>query len=824
MPRELTKRREILDAVGRVEIISDLLERQQGHFTHELDLEVIAYGRNYNGKKVGPYVRLLVYEPGEEVVRQGDWGGNTFFIPVEGKLDVSVSDGEGGEERVGEISAGVSFGEMSVLAGVPRNATVRAALEGSTVLEVTRPALRLLRKLPRFGRQLDQTYRKHGLGRTLAEVRQVTGDVFDDALIERLGRAARFVVYGKHHVLFREGDPVDRVYFVRDGWVRRVSGHADAAVGVSALAAGLDAGAAIDFLGAGNCLGLEGVAADTEWAYTATVLQRTEVFEVSIPHLRADPSLRDAVERAFRDFSDVDEDPRPAPAEDRRATAATEREIATGVIDGTNLLVMDMDKCVRCGNCSLACHKVHGQSRLLRRGIHIERPARLGGNSAEHVLSPSVCMHCQDPECLTGCPTGAIGRFEGGQIDINPQTCIGCGDCATQCPYNAISMIPRRASAPQPPSWRTRASALLKLAPPQMPASVTETENLLAAKCNLCDNTPMNPKSARGHRYSCEENCPTGALVRVNPREYFAEAGARIGLVYRDRTHAIGRNIHKRDTPALLWHVFGILLTLAVAFAFARWLMRTGLDELLGASSWLTIRWLTGFVGLAALALVMTYPVRKQIYRRRAGPLRYWTLMHVYAGLVAGVVLLMHGGRSTGGLLTSLLMVSFDLTILTGLLGVACYLVLPRVMTSIEGEPLLVEDLRARRDELREQLGRIGAETDASLRELVARRVRRRFLSLPFLLRQYVRREDLKTLLAEAREEFEAEAAALPGTQSRRTLLEAVETAVTLRRVESLVYLHQLLKLWLAPHVVATSLMLALMIVHIIQVVFFAVR
>ena len=49
-------------------------------------------------------------------------------------------------------------------------------------------------------------------------------------------------------------------------------------------------------------------------------------------------------------------------------------EIETGVVDGVNLLVMDMAKCIRCGNCSLACHKVHGHSRLVRRGIHIERP------------------------------------------------------------------------------------------------------------------------------------------------------------------------------------------------------------------------------------------------------------------------------------------------------------------------------------------------------------------------------------------------------------------------------------------------------------------
>ena len=100
----------------------------------------------------------------------------------------------------------------------------------------------------------------------------------------------------------------------------------------------------------------------------------------------------------------------------------------------------------------------------------------------------------------------------------------------------------------------------------------------------------------------------------------------------------------------------------------------------------------------------MAYPARKQIYRRRAGALRYWMLAHVYTGIVAGLLLLLHGGRHTGGLLTSLLMISFDLVILTGLFGIACYIIVPRIMTSIEGEPLLIEDLRARRDELRETL------------------------------------------------------------------------------------------------------------------------
>ena len=235
------------------------------------------------------------------------------------------------------------------------------------------------------------------------------------------------------------------------------------------------------------------------------------------------------------------------------------------------------------------------------------------------------------------------------------------------------------------------------------------------------------------------------------------------------------------------------------------------------------MRWITGIVGLVGIAAVMTYPLRRQVYRRRAGALRYWMLMHVYLGVAAGLVLLLHGGRTTGGLLTSLLMISFDAVIVTGVFGTLVYLIAPRIMTSIEGEPLLVEDLRARREELRETLAEIGQRGSERLREFIRRKVRGRVFSFRYLLRQYLRREELTQLLAAARETYESEARGLD-PESRRLLLEAVEATVTLRRVDSLIYLHQLLKLWLAPHVVATSLMLALMLVHIIQVVFFAVR
>ncbi|HLL75170.1 MAG TPA: cyclic nucleotide-binding domain-containing protein [Pyrinomonadaceae bacterium] len=870
MPRQVKHHTEILEAIGRVPIISELVERgdahghggdtdgengnghtsahaegahgpesegrggeggggvanQTGPFKYELDLDVIAYGRNYNGKKVGPYVKLFIYEPGEEVIRQGDWGGNTFYVVVEGSLDVYVADDAGGTKKVGELPQGTSFGEMSILAGVPRNATCKVP-DGrtATVLEITRPALRLLRKLHRFGSALDTTYRKHGLGRTLVDVQQAAGDRFDKDLLKQLGEAARFVVYGKGHVMHEEGDAVEKVVFLKNGWVRRVRGMkvlADAAEVVSAI----EKSEGVDFLGAGNCLGLEGLGggdANARWGYTATVLTRTEALEIDVDTLRNNPRLLAAVRDSFSAFSLADDDVKIDRREDLRALAAAEKEITTGLVDATNLLVMDMDLCVRCGNCSMACHKVHGRSRLLRRGIHVVRPTRLGSSSTQHVLAPSVCLHCQDPECLTGCPTGAIGRMSDGQIDIDTKTCIGCGDCAVQCPYSAISMIPRKAPAAVPQTWKDRARSWISLAPPTPPAEVTETEDLLAVKCNLCNNTPLNPKGAKRHAYSCEENCPTGALARVNPREYFDEVRGRVGLIFQDQTHAIGRNIHRRDPLYKLWNVGGIIVTLLLAAATVWGMMRYGLDGRLGGT-WLTVRWLTGIVGLVGIAAVMSYSARKQVYRRRAGPLRYWLLLHVYAGVAAGILLLLHGGTSTGGLLTTALMLSFDLVILTGLFGTAAYIIAPRVMTSIEGEPLLVEDLRARRDELRTQLATIGQQSGPDLRDLVKREVRRRFLSFGFLLRQYLRRENLDDLLRHARKEVQGQADSLSDTDSRRLFDEAVEATVLLRRADSLIYLHQLLKLWLAPHVVATALMLVLMLVHIIQVVFFAVR
>ncbi|HEX5703116.1 MAG TPA: cyclic nucleotide-binding domain-containing protein [Pyrinomonadaceae bacterium] len=845
MPKVDTTPEAILEAVKKIDIVSELLDEKNKN-----NLKMIVEGKVSGGKQIGPYARLLTYDAGEVIMAEGEWGGNTFYLSVTGDLDVFVKDESGAHKKVARIPPGACLGERSVLAGIPRNATIKVPQDGgaATVLEMVRPALRLLRSLKKFAEKVDDSYRNHGLANAIGKLQEETGSALTPLDLVSLGNISQFMAYGKHHLLVQEGMPIDRIFLIRSGWVRRVRGvpiYAD-------ITESTAPGSLVpeDFLGSGNCLGLEALQGQKTWAYSAALMQRTELLEIPLASLQAEPELCQRLGKAFGALSQADDDTGLTAQQNGRQLAAAEKEIATGIVDGVNLLVMDMDLCVRCGNCSLACHKVHGQSRLLRRGIHIQRPVDLKSNREQHVLVPSVCMHCKDPECLTGCPTGAIFRDLGGQVDINPVTCIGCFDCATQCPYNAISMVPRDGEPVVAGGLMTRLRMLFGSSAP--PVAVLEVEakpesgtvpavgaatapqaapkpaakpedDMVAIKCNLCEHTPLNPEGAKRPAYSCEENCPTGALVRVNPQEYFDEVEKTLGLVFRDQTHAIGRNIHKSDPKAKAWHVIGGLLVLALSALMGWMAWRYGFNESL-RGGWLTMRWLTGLVGLGGIAIVMTYPLRKTIYRRRAGALRYWLLAHLYFGALAGIVLLMHGGSHGGGILTMTLMIAFDVVILTGLFGLAAYFIAPRILTSIEGEPLLIEDLEARRAELSQEITDITGKAEGNARELIERKMRGHFFSLGYLLRQYTRREALTASLAQGRLKFRNELAAIEDKAQRTAALKALERMATLRRVDTLIYLHRLLKIWVAPHVVSTSVMLVLMIAHIVQAVFFNVR
>ncbi len=109
------------------------------------------------------------------------------------------------------------------------------------------------------------------------------------------------------------------------------------------------------------------------------------------------------------------------------------------LMQGQNLLLLDLDKCTRCDECVKACVATHddGVTRLVRDGLRFE-----------NYLVATSCRACMDPLCMTRCPVGSIRRKATLDIVIE-DWCIGCGNCATDCPYGNINVVQVQDPRPQ---------------------------------------------------------------------------------------------------------------------------------------------------------------------------------------------------------------------------------------------------------------------------------------------------------------------------------------------------------------------------------------
>jgi Fe-S-cluster-containing hydrogenase component 2 len=166
-----------------------------------------------------------------------------------------------------------------------------------------------------------------------------------------------------------------------------------------------------------------------------------------------------------------------------------------GLIQGQKLMVVDLDRCTRCGDCVSACVKAHddGNTRLY-----------LDGPRFGNYLVPLSCRKCLDPVCMIGCPVGSINRGENGEIIIR-DWCIGCSLCADQCPYGSIQITPLARSI----ELSARQRELLPL-----DTTVKEVTHR-AVVCDLCSSLATGP--------ACVYACPHDAAIRVNASLFFAQ-------------------------------------------------------------------------------------------------------------------------------------------------------------------------------------------------------------------------------------------------------------------------------------------------------------
>ena len=117
-------------------------------------------------------------------------------------------------------------------------------------------------------------------------------------------------------------------------------------------------------------------------------------------------------------------------------------------------LVIDLDICVGCHACAVNCKEWNSGGHMAPltdlnaygeapRGvwfnrIHTFEVEAENGTCGRTVHFPKSCLHCETPDCVTVCPTGAsYKRAEDGIVLVNEDLCIGCKLCSWACPYGA---------------------------------------------------------------------------------------------------------------------------------------------------------------------------------------------------------------------------------------------------------------------------------------------------------------------------------------------------------------------------------------------------
>lgn len=627
----------------------------------------------------------------EILYRDGD-RGETLLVVIEGDVELARErKGDGYRALVRRVSAGDVFGEeVTVLA---RRTSTARALTVSRVVEI--PVHLFRRAAVRSGRaeladKLERTLRRSA-ARDLLATMQLAQDLGQEGL-DALLDAVTFLDVPRGQPVYRQGEPSTAMFVVADGMVQ-LQTEEDDRVRVRA------------YLVRGDFFGEEELETASPRIATAIASGPATVLTVPARVVRQIASRdADLFVRLRRVALGASDKQREIIA--KAAAGATQhvfRDLYRLQI-ARSLLVIDLETCVRCGQCAWACGTLYGTSRLVRRGDRVVARVTSAddgfdvfrmapGSLAEtpqprreprSLLFPSSCQHCENPSCMVDCPTGAIGKDPSGEVFIKDALCTGCGACARACPWQNIQMAPRPASAPRPPG--------------------VAAEDL-AVKCDLCRTYDRGP--------ACVQVCPTASIFRVDPSAELGELADLFG---------VGRGAPEAGAAAP--GSFGsrlpaapIVLGAAIAAAgIALWGLVMHARGNVSPGSGLGFA--AGIAGGVSFVALLGYAVPKRGVRAwirlpapKAGPrsvTRPHYVAHLALGLLCLAAALAHTPaplslRATAG---SALFISLLTAGVTGVLLAVLYTAVPRALARIERAPLLPEDFRGEREALEGRLFR----------------------------------------------------------------------------------------------------------------------
>ena len=439
--------------------------------------------------------------PNEVLFEEGRYY-ERLVVVIEGSLEQTTQVANDYRARLLVLDPGSFHGFQSIIGNTPEPYRV-SAIEESTVIDFTKAAtVEAMRESAPFRHRLESLYRDHSVW-IQARSSPIFSSMSDEAARGLLQKGTLRVLQ-PGEVLYRQGDPPSDMYLVKTGFLRvaRDSGQGERV---------------LQYFHNGDICGASALVFDRPETTTVSANTRAEV--IAIPGgplqelLRRDPNLAqrfaDEATRSERYAEHVIDSTNTRPDPAGRTTQhliPLEGLLDEGVVQGTEVLVINTAVCTDCNNCVDACERRHGYSRLDRSGLQLD-----------NMLFPTACRHCEDPVCLL-CSVNGIVREPDGEIRSVPDNCIGCGACAERCPYGNINMHPRE---------KPRESGLLSMFKGKAAEEDTNIHKAdvkgdrIAVKCDLC---------AGYEDYACVSACPVGAAVRVDPQKVLGHPQEVIGL------------------------------------------------------------------------------------------------------------------------------------------------------------------------------------------------------------------------------------------------------------------------------------------------------
>jgi len=160
--------------------------------------------------------------------------------------------------------------------------------------------------------------------------------------------------------------------------------------------------------------------------------------------------------------------------------------------------------------------------------------------------------------------------------------------------------------------------------------------------------------------------------------------------------------------------------TLCIASIVAYWMHDPAMPP--NGSTWLG--YTLGTVGAVLILWLMWFGIRKRSYRSRMGTVHGWLSAHIYLGLGLITVVTLHTGFQFGWNLHTFTYVLMMLVIVSGMVGVYCYLHFPRVMTEDSGEST-ADSLIRQIQEIDRQALILASEIDPETHDKVIKSIRR---------------------------------------------------------------------------------------------------